>query len=122
VRALAELCDARLEGDRIDSGELIFSPQRFAARDPLIKIDTAGSIILMLQALLPAVVAARSPIEIEVGGGGADTARAPTFDYFRQVFMWFLLRMGTRVELRHAQRVKLDRLSDKFPRGQVANE
>ncbi len=99
VRALAQLCEGRLEGDRVDSCELLFSPQRIAARDLRLKVETAGSITLMLQALLPAVVAARAPITIEFEGGGTDTARAPTLDYFQQVFLWFLRRMGIEVEL-----------------------
>jgi RNA 3'-phosphate cyclase len=99
VRALAQLCGARLEGDRVDSGELLFLPERIAAHDLNVKVETAGSITLMLQALLPAVVASRTPMTIEFEGGGTDTARSPTLDYFRQVFLWFLRKMGVEVEL-----------------------
>ena len=63
------------------------------------KVETAGSVTLMLQALLPAAVAARTPITIAVEGGGTDTARAPTLDYFRHVFLRFLHRMGVPVEV-----------------------
>jgi RNA 3'-phosphate cyclase len=49
--------------------------------------------------LLPAAVAAHTPITISVEGGGTDTARAPTLDYFRYVFLRFLQRMGVPVEV-----------------------
>lgn len=99
VRALAQLCDARLKGDSVDSRELIFAPQRMAARDLTVRLETAGSIILILQALLPALFAARRPVTIEFDGGGTDTARAPTLDYVREVFLWFLRQMGTDVKI-----------------------
>lgn len=99
VRALAQLCDPRLEADRVDSRELIFAPRRIAAHDLTVQIETAGSITLILQALLPAIVAGGAPITIEFDGGGTDTARAPTLDYLRHVFLWFLHRMGTDITI-----------------------
>lgn len=113
VHALAQLCDARLEGGRVDSLELTFSPQRLAARDLTVRIETAGSITLALQALLPAVAAARKPMTIELDGGGTDTARAPTLDYLRHVFLWFLRRIGVHVELNVLRR-------GYYPRGGAA--
>lgn len=99
VRALARLCGGAVEGDAIDSRELVFSPGPVVVGDLHVKLETAGSVTLMLQALLPAAVAAHVPITVAVEGGGTDTARAPTLDYFRHVFLRFLQRMGVAVEL-----------------------
>jgi RNA 3'-phosphate cyclase len=99
VRALARICGGSLEGDAIGSRELAFSPGPIVVADLHVKLETAASITLMLQALLPAAVAAHRPIAISVEGGGTDTARAPTLDYFRYVFLRFLQRMGALVEV-----------------------
>jgi len=99
ARLLAQLCAGRLEGDEIDSRELLFLPGRVAARHLSLKVETAGSITLILQALLPAVVVARAPFAIDFEGGGTDTSRAPTLDYFEHVFAWFLKQMGINLDL-----------------------
>lgn len=99
VRALAQLCGGRLHGDDIDSRDLLFIPHRIATHDLRVKVETAGSVTLMLQALLPAIVASRAPTTIEFEGGGTDTSRAPNLDYFRHVFLWFLRRMSIDVEV-----------------------
>lgn len=113
VHALAQLCAASLEGDTIDSRELLFSPRRIIARDLKVDVATAGSITLMLQALLPAVVHTGAPIMIDFAGGGTDTARAPTLDYFQHVFLWFLKRIGIAVEVEVTRR-------GYYPRGGAA--
>ncbi len=113
VRALAQLCGGQVEGDEIDSREILFQPGQTTARHLTVKVETAGSITLMLQALLPAVVAARRPMTIEFEGGGTDTARAPTLDYFQHVFLWFLHRIGVVVELTVTRR-------GYYPRGGAA--
>jgi len=53
IRSLAELSNAGLRGDAIDSKEIWFSPEEIESKDINIKIDTAGSITLILQALIP---------------------------------------------------------------------
>ncbi len=99
VRALAQLCDAGIEGDQVDSRELLFRPGQIRAHHLMVNVETAGSITLMLQALLPAIVASGKPATIEFEGGGTDTSHAPTFDYFEQVFLWFLRRAGIAAEI-----------------------
>jgi RNA 3'-phosphate cyclase len=104
IRALAELCDASLAGDSIGSRELAFEPRKLTARELTIRILTAGSITLILQALIPAALVAPNPITIRFEGGATDTPMSPTIDYFRNVFLWFLERMGARVEINVARR------------------
>ncbi len=104
IRALAELCDASLAGDSIGSRELAFEPRRFASRELITRITTAGSITLILQAVIPASLVAPNPITIRFEGGATDTAMSPTLDYFRNVFLWFLRRMGVRVEINVSRR------------------
>ncbi len=99
LQALAQLCAGRLEGGAVGSQEIAFYPGQLSGRSLTITIGTAGSITLIVQTLLPAALGAAMPLAIELQGGATDTALAPAFDYLRHVFLWFLERMGARVEV-----------------------
>jgi RNA 3'-terminal phosphate cyclase (GTP) len=98
IQALAKLCRGRLEGDKLSSEEINFWPGEIAAEDLHLKIETAGSITLILQTLLPLSLAAARPMEITFEGGATDTFFSPTIDYFRYVFLKILERTGIKVE------------------------
>jgi RNA 3'-phosphate cyclase len=68
-----------------------------------IEVGTAGSVTLVLQALLPVLLAARSPSRVVVTGG-TDVRQAPTWDYFREVLLRLLVRMGLDVRASLARR------------------
>ncbi len=95
LQALRELCQGKLEGDELGSREIWFYPGEIQAKDISVKIETAGSITLVLQSLiLPALFAssagseqAPSPVRITFKGGATDTFFSPTIDYFRYVFL-----------------------------------
>src|SRR3990167_7837570 len=54
VKAVAALCDAQVEGLELRSTELIFRPGRLRGGEFRFDVGTAGSVTLVLQALLPA--------------------------------------------------------------------
>ena len=63
LQALAQLCNGRLEGASLTSEEIKFYPEEIQAKDLKVKIETAGSITLVLQTLiLPALFAHPSPL------------------------------------------------------------
>jgi RNA 3'-phosphate cyclase len=99
LRALAELCNGRLEGDYLNSTEIKFYPGEIIAKDLTVRIETAGSITLCLQTLLPVALFAKNPIKISFKGGGTDVPFSPTIDYFRYVFLKILEKMGIKVEI-----------------------
>jgi RNA 3'-phosphate cyclase len=99
LRALAELCNGRLEGDYLNSTEIKFYPGEIIAKDLLVKIETAGSITLCLQTLLPVALFAKNPIKISFKGGGTDVPFSPTIDHFRYVFLKILEKMGAKIEI-----------------------
>ena len=113
VRALAQICSGQLHGDEIGSRELAFTPHQITTPYLRVNVATAASITLMLQALLPAVLALRAVTTIQFEGGGTDTSRAPTLDYFRHVFLWFLRRIGVDAEVEMIRR-------GYYPRGGAA--
>lgn len=110
LKALAELCGGSLQGGTVGSGDIGFHPGKISARDLTVKIGTAASVTLILQALLPAALALSRPLTVGCEGGATDTPFAPTFDYFRFVFLALLKRMGGDVT------VTLDRRGY-YPRG-----
>jgi RNA 3'-terminal phosphate cyclase (ATP) len=98
VRALAALCDARTEGLGLRSEELVFRPGKPRGGEFRFDVGTAGSVTLVLQALLPAALVAGAPVRIHLAGG-TDVRAAPPLDYLRFVLLPLLARMGAPVEL-----------------------
>jgi RNA 3'-terminal phosphate cyclase (ATP) len=99
VRAVASLCDADCEGLELRAGAFEFVPHRLRSGEFHVDVGTAGSITLVLQALLPALACAPGPSRIRVTGG-TDVRGAPPLDYFREVLLPLLGRMGLRAECR----------------------
>jgi RNA 3'-phosphate cyclase len=99
LRALAEICNGKLEGDYLNSTEIKFYPGEITKDKIMIKIPTAGSITLVLQTLIPVCIFAKKPVEISFDGGATDTFFSPTIDHFRYVFLKILEKMGAKIEI-----------------------
>jgi RNA 3'-phosphate cyclase len=94
VRALAALCDARCEGLELGATALSFEPGAAVEGGELrVDVGTAGSVTLVLQALLPVLFGAHRASRAVITGG-TDVRQAPTWDYFRHVLLELLQRMG----------------------------
>ena len=104
VRAVAALCDARCEGLDLRSTQLAFEPRiRPAGGDVRVDVGTAGSVTLVLQALLPVLIAARYETRVVVTGG-TDVCKAPSWDYFCRVLLALLAQMHLRLGASIARR------------------
>ncbi|GAH58401.1 unnamed protein product, partial [marine sediment metagenome] len=104
IQALAQLCNGKLEGDRLGSEEIKFYPEEIRARDLHVKIETAGSITLVLQTLIPPALFASEPLKITFDGGATDTFFSPTIDHFQYIFLKILEKMGAKVEINILER------------------
>ena len=94
VQAAQKLCNAEVSRAAVGSRELTFKPQRLQTRDLSIDIGTAGSITLLMQAiLLPAVFGGRN-ITVAVKGG-TDVAWSQPFDYFKHVLLPYIRPFGS---------------------------
>lgn len=106
VRAVAAICDATLEGDAIGSSVLGFVP-RSAPRAKSYSIDvaelrkggSAGSVVLILQAMLLPLSFADGPSSLFLRGG-THVSWSPPFDYADEVWLPALRRMGLRARIR----------------------
>jgi len=99
IQTLANLCNGNLEGDFLESKEVKFYPAEIRPKDLHIKIETAGSITLVLQTLIPPAIFTQSPIKISFDGGATDTFFSPTTDHFRYVFLKILEKIGAKVDI-----------------------
>lgn len=85
IRALGELCNAEIKGLEKGSRELEFVPHDFAEKDLEVKVSTAGSIGLVLQALLIAAIKFEKQIKIKFIGGGTWGKWAPPVLYLEKI-------------------------------------
>ncbi len=93
VKSLKELCDAVAEGDELNSTDLKYFPRKITAKNLDIDIETAGSITLLLQALLLPSMFVSKPITIKITGG-TDVKWSMPFDYFNNVLLPQLQRFA----------------------------
>jgi RNA 3'-terminal phosphate cyclase (ATP) len=99
VEAAAQIGSAAVSGAELGSQALTFEPGDVRGGDLRIAIGTAGSATLVLQAILPALLLARTPSRV-VLEGGTHNAYAPPFEYFDLTLLPLLRRMGAQVEAR----------------------
>lgn len=108
VQALAELSEAKVEGAELHSQELWFEPHgvnrdvfRFnvsGLEKMFFDVHTAGSTLLLLQALLPPLAFAPKPVRIELRGGTCAHFAPPQL-YIQRVFVPAVEKMGLRIEM-----------------------
>ncbi|NCC35344.1 RNA 3'-terminal phosphate cyclase [Desulfobulbus propionicus] len=103
VRAVATLCGGRLQGDVLGSGELYFHPGRLQGGTHRFDVGTAGSISLVLQAVLPVALCSGYACHFTLTGG-TDVPMAPPLDYLHQIFLPWLARMGADVTVASVRR------------------
>lgn len=90
IQNLTKLCSGYLEGDELNSREIKFYPGEIKGGNFNIKIETAASITLLLQTLIPPALFSPNPVKITFEGGATDTFFSPVIDYFRYVFLKIL--------------------------------
>ena len=93
VLAAAELSNAEVEGAKLSSTSLTFSPGPVRGGDYSFSVGTAGSATLVFQTILPALMLGqqRSSVVLE---GGTHNPAAPPFDFLVRTFLPILKRMG----------------------------
>jgi RNA 3'-terminal phosphate cyclase (GTP) len=86
IKALKELCNAEVKGDELGSEFLEYTPGKLEFHNLNIDIGTAGSITLLLQAILPVVMFSDKKLIVKIIGG-TDTEHSMPIDYFNEVFL-----------------------------------
>ena len=93
VKALEEFCNASSEGSEVGSQRLVFYPGKPQSRTLSVDIGTAGSLTLLLQALLPAALFAPGKVRFRLVGG-TNVSHSPPVEYFSSVLLPQLSRFA----------------------------
>jgi len=99
VLTAAKLCHASVRGATLGSRELWFTPGEIEGGEVQAEIGTAGSIPMLLLAVLPICACARKPVRLHVVKGGTDVRNAPTINYLKHVLLTMLAHMGLKATL-----------------------
>jgi RNA 3'-terminal phosphate cyclase (ATP) len=97
VRASAEISDGCADGAEPGSIELVFRPGDLRSGSWNFSIGTAGSVHLLLQTLLPALLATGHAAELRLEGG-THNPMAPPAEFISAVWLPLLRRMGVEVD------------------------
>jgi len=90
--ALASLCDATAKGLELGSTEAEFFPREIKKQYIDVNVRTAGSIGLVLQALM--IPALQHDLTVSIKGGATFGMHAPPTYYIKDVLSYFLNKMG----------------------------
>ena len=93
VRAVAEICGAKLEGAELNSSELVFEPGAPRGGNYHFAIGSAGSVTLVAQTIIPVLLMAPEASNVVIEGG-THVQGAPIFEFFDEVYLPQLRRMG----------------------------
>ncbi len=96
INAVGKLCEADIRGLNIGSCEIEFEPKEISDKKFTLDIGTAGSIPLVLQALMLAAI--NNNVELEITGG-TDVRFAPSIDYVKFVTLPILKTIGLNAEI-----------------------
>jgi len=97
LRSLRSLSDGYLVGDEVGSTKIEFVPKNVVSGCYMIEVGTAGSATLVLEAVLLACINSPGRFVFEVSGG-SDVMWSPGWDYFCNVFVALLRRMGLQIK------------------------
>ncbi len=93
IQASARICGAHFDGATIASRHLRFFPGPVRAGRYEIDVGTAGSTLLVLQTVLPALSFCTCASELLLRGG-THNPRAPTFEFINDAYLPLLRRLG----------------------------
>ena len=96
VKILEKISNASTRGLEIGSRELEFYPGDIEGGRFRFDIGTAGSITLALQTIIPLAFEISKPLSINLRGG-TDVKWSPTWNYFKDVFLHILNKIGVDV-------------------------
>ena len=93
IGAIAKMSGGEVTGVEIGSSTVEFRPGKLESGRYSFDVGTAGSVTLILQALLSVAAAAPGPVRVRLVGG-TDVRWSPPIDYFSRVFLPILRRLG----------------------------
>jgi len=96
LKSLEEIFSADTSSVEIGSTEVIFKPGKIKPGKYKFEVGTAGSITLVFQAIILACINTKEQITVSISGG-TDVKWSPSWDYFENVFLPLIEKMGVKV-------------------------
>ena len=93
IKLLGKICNAQMEGASVGSASIRFAPGEIQDTKLAENVGTAGSISLILQAIIPAVSLAGKKLDLHITGG-TDVPWSPTCNYTKHVLSEAYSRIG----------------------------
>jgi RNA 3'-phosphate cyclase len=103
LSCIKTMCGADVEGLKVHSTKLTFTPHELTPGHYSFDVGTAGSMTLVLQACLLSALHTKEPLSIKLRGG-TDVRWAPSWDYFSSVFLPLLHKLGVKTEIQLIKR------------------
>lgn len=103
IELTARLVNAKVKGLEIGSETVEFIPSERLEGTFEYDVGTAGSISLVLQAVLPPAILSRKATRFHLKGG-TDVSWSPPIDYMREVFAFMLEKLGPKVTINQERR------------------
>lgn len=103
VQAATAVCGGQAEGAELGSQTLRFTPGAVRSGDYRFQIATAGSCLLVLQTVLPALMLADGESRVQLSGG-THNPMAPPFDFLERAFAPLVRRLGVGLDLQLQRR------------------
>ena len=97
VLAAQSVSGAQVSGAELGSQTLVFAPGALQPGEHAFAIGSAGSCLLVLQTVLPALMLADAPSQLKLSGG-THNPLAPNFHFIERAFLPLLARLGVKVE------------------------
>lgn len=98
IRAAEAVCSAEVEGAEIGSTVITFRPGAIRGGDYVFKVGSAGSVMLVLQTILAALLSADTASTVQIEGG-THTFAAPATDFIEHAYLPVLRDMGAEVAM-----------------------
>ena len=98
VQAAQTISDAQVSAVAVGATELEFTPRAVKAGDFCFPISGAGSSMLVLQTVLPALLMAQGASTVQLSGG-THNPMAPNFHFIERAFVPLVARTGAQVDL-----------------------
>ena len=97
VLAAQAVSGAQVSGAELGSQTLVFEPGALRPGEHAFAIGSAGSCLLVLQTVLPALMLADAPSQLRLSGG-THNPLAPNFHFIERAFLPQLARLGVKVD------------------------
>ena len=98
IKILQKITNADVIGAEIGSTELKFIPRNIESLELIEDVETAGSISLILQVLIPVVSISQKKLSLTIKGG-TDVLWSPSMDYTQYILKEAYSRMGIKFSI-----------------------